>query len=82
MSGLRPGWKRIASDQIVFKDRRVRILKLTFKASGGGVMYVISYMEKYKGGPGQDIWCRHKSSPQDLAEAYEIAEKLHQQLGK
>lgn len=72
--GLRTGWSRVAADQIKHSSNRVRILKVTFKASGGGHMYVVSLMDKYKGGPGQDIWVRHPSHPDTLDEAYEIAE--------
>jgi hypothetical protein len=39
-------------------------------------MYVVSLMEKYKGGPGQDVWVRHASSPETLDEAYDIAEEF------
>ena len=76
MSGLRKGWSRVAIDQIKHRSNRVRILKVTFRVSGGGHMYVVSIMEKYKGGPGQDIWCRHPSSPGNLDDAYKIAEEF------
>jgi hypothetical protein len=39
-------------------------------------MYIVSLMDKYKGGPGQDVWVRHPSTPQDLDDAYNIAEKF------
>ncbi len=62
------GWERIAADQIKHVSGRVRILKITFKASGGGHMYMVSYKDK------KDHWCRHASTPSDVKEAIEIAE--------
>ena len=67
---LRKGWKRIAADQIVHHTQRVRILKVTFRASGGGHIYIINYKDS------KDHWCRHVSSPQDLDEAYQLAESF------
>jgi hypothetical protein len=66
--GLPVGWKRIAIDQIIHHSQRARVLKVTFRASGGGHMYVVSYKDK------KGTWCRHPSSPQDLDQAVEIAE--------
>jgi hypothetical protein len=82
VSGLRKGWSRVAADQIKHSSNRVRILKVTFRASGGGSIYIVSVMDKYKGGPGQDVWVRHASTPQDLDDAYEIAEKFITTIGK
>jgi hypothetical protein len=62
------GWSRIAADQIAHASGRVRILKIIFRASGGGHMYVVSYKDR------KDTWCRHPSKPDDLAEAITIAE--------
>jgi len=51
----------------------VRIRKVTFKASGGGHCYVVSYKKKTGR---DDIWYRHKTNPQDLSEAITLAEKM------
>ena len=63
------GWKRIAADQIARASGQLRILKLTFNASGGGKMYVISYKDK------KGTWCRHPSKPEDLQDALALAEE-------
>ena len=67
---LRRGWTRVAADQIKHQSDRVRILKVTFRASGGGHIYIINYKDK------KSTWCRHVSSPQDLDEAYDLAESF------
>lgn len=73
MSGIPQGWTRISADQIVHSSRRVRIRKVTFKASGGGHCYVVSYKKKIGR---EDRWYRHKRNPQDLSEAITLAEKM------
>ena len=68
MSGLPRGWKRISIDQIEHSSQRVRVMKVTFTASGVGHIYIVNYKDV------KDTWCRHASTPQDLAEAFALAE--------
>lgn len=67
---LRRGWKRIAVDQIKHYTNRARILKLVYRASGGGTFYVVSFKDK------KDTWCRAPGQHPDLDDAYDLAARL------